>query len=127
GLAFDSKDAPPLAWARLAALPVETWPHLPVALHPSTRLLSMSWSAEKLWQGGNESWRDRHTLFVWRKDSSAQWRIAGKGEAHALRTLRRLGNLQRTCEVLAPESLPQVGSWFAGWVQEGMLVARGTA
>ena len=124
GLAFDAKDAPSLSQSRLRALPVDEWPNLPVALHPSTLILCMSWTAEKLWQGTAEAWRERHALFVWRKDLHSQWRIAGKEEAKALRALQRLGTLQRACEVLPEEDLPRIGEWFAGWVQEGMLTLR---
>src|SRR5690349_10435055 len=46
GLAYDAKDAPVLTHSRLSAVPVEAWAHLPVALHPSTLLLCMSWTAE---------------------------------------------------------------------------------
>lgn len=127
GLAFDAKDAPVLTQSRLRAVPVEAWADLPVAHHPSTLLLCMSWTAEKLWQETGEPRRERHALFVWRKDLRAQWRSASRQEAKALRALQRLGTLQRACEVLPEECLPQVGAWFAGWVQEGMLTAREAA
>ena len=127
GLAFDAKDAPALTQSRLRALPVDSWANLPIAHHPSTLLLCMSWTAEGLWQGTAEPRRERHSLFVWRKDLRAQWRSASNQEAKALRALQRLGTLQRACEVLPEESLPQVGAWFAGWVQEGMLASRQVA
>jgi muconolactone delta-isomerase len=124
GLAFDASDASPLTWSRLNALPVEAWSELPVALHPSTHVLYMSWSAEKLWQGVEEPQPRIHDLLVWRKDLQAQWRIAGHDEALALRALRRSGTLERACEALPETAAAQVGTWFAGWVQEGMLTLR---
>jgi hypothetical protein len=124
GLAFDARDASPLSWSGLNALPVESWSELAIALHPSTHVLNLSWSAEKLWQGVEEPWPYVHDLLVWRKDLQAQWRIAGKDEALALRALRRFGTLQRACEALPETAAAQVGTWFAGWVQEGMLTLR---
>jgi len=121
GLAFDASDASPLTWSRLNALPVEAWSDLPIELHPSTHVLYMSWSAEKLWQGVGEAQPHIHDLLVWRKDLNAQWRITGVDEALALRALRKLGTLEQVCEALPETAAAQVGTWFAGWVQEGML------
>ena len=124
GLAFDARNEIPLTPARLNDFPVAAWADLPIALHPSTHVLYMSWSAEKLWQGVAEPQPHIHDLFVWRKGLDAQWRIAGEDEAFALRALRRHGTLQRACEVLTEGAAAQVGAWFAGWVQEEMLVLR---
>lgn len=121
GLAFDARDARPLSWESLQAFPTESWAELPIALHPSTHVLHMSWSAEKLWQGADEQQPRVHDLFVWRRNLQAHWRIPGEDEAAALRALRQLGTLQRTCEALPEASAAQAGAWFAGWVQEGML------
>ena len=121
GLAFAARDAAPLGPDRLKEVPVEAWGDLPVALHPSTHVLHMSYPAEKLWQGVPEPQPRAHDLLVWRKGLQAQWRIADEGEAVALRALRQLGTLQRACEVLPEASAARVGAWFAGWVQEGML------
>lgn len=126
GLAFDAPDAAPLTSARLAAVPVDAWAELPIMLHPSVHLLYMSWPAEKLWQGVDGHERAHlHDLFVWRKDLQAHWRIAGAQEGLALRTLRQCGTLQRACDALPEEVAAQIGPWFAGWVQEGMLAVRG--
>ena len=125
GLAFDARNEAPLTPSRLNDFPVEAWADLQIALHPSTHVLYMSWSAEKLWQGIAEPQPHIHDLFVWRKDLQAQWRVAGEDEALALRALRRYGTLQGACEVLTEGAAAQVGAWFAGWVQEEMLVLRG--
>lgn len=122
GLAFDAADETPLAWDALKSRPVEDWVGLPIALHPSTQVLSMSWSAEALWEGtAIEHRRNRHALLVWRKDLQAHWRIASRSEALALRALR-FGTLADACDAAPEAAFEQVGEWFAGWVREGMLV-----
>ena len=124
GLAFDARTETALTPARMSDFPVETWADLPITLHPSTHVLYMSWTGEKLWQGTGNQHPHPHDLFVWRKGLEAQWRIAGEDEALALRALRQHGTLQRACEVLTEDAAVQVGTWFAGWVQEEMLVLR---
>lgn len=122
GLAFDADDAPPLTWDDMKSISVDAWPSVPLALHPSTQVLAMSWAAEGLWQGASASHRRHdHALLVWRKDLQAHWRIATRAEAAALRALRP-GTLADACLALGDADAGQVGSWLAGWIREGMLV-----
>ena len=128
--AFDAADAPVIDKDGLARVPVDDWPDLPLALHPSVRVVSMRWAVEAQW----EALRDEialppppeanvHALLVWRKELTAHWRIASVEEGRAVLALGAGGTLQRVCETLGEEKAAQVGAWFAAWVHEGMLVA----
>lgn len=124
GLAFDAEDRATLTWEALKSTPVDAWADLPLALHPSTQVLAMSWGVAKMWEDGAEPRRQDHALLVWRKDLQAHWRVASHAEAAALRALR-LGTLASACAAIPEADAEQVGAWFAGWVSEGML-APGT-
>lgn len=130
--AFDAADAPALDKDGLAQVPVDEWPELPIALHPSVHVVSMGWAVEAQW----EALRDEialppppeanaHALLAWRKQLQAHWRIASVEEGRALLALGARGTLQDACESLGEEDAAQVGAWFAAWVHEGMLVAAG--
>ena len=122
GLAFDATDAAPLTWDHMKAISVDEWPSVPLALHPSTQILAMSWAAEDIWQGTSDTHRrHEHALLVWRKELQAHWRIATRPEAAALRALRP-GTLADACRALPDADAAQVGTWMAGWIREGMLV-----
>jgi hypothetical protein len=121
GMAFDARDVQPLAWEALRSMPLHAWAELPIALHPATQVLAMSWTAEKIWEDTGDARRHEHTLLVWRKGLQAHWRSASPLEGAALRALR-LGNLSLACCAVPEAEIEQVGAWFAGWVSDGMLV-----
>ena len=126
GIAFDARDAEPLAWETLRSMPVESWAELRLGLHPATQVLAMSWNVERLWNAGGRHRREDHVLLVWRKGLQAHWRSASRVEGAALRAVR-LGSLSSACCAVPEAPMDQVGAWFAGWVNEGMLVARDSA
>lgn len=128
--AFDAADAPALDKDGLARVPVDEWPELLIALHPSLQVVSMGWGVEAQW----EALRDEialppqpdanaHALLAWRRQLEVRWRIASVEEGRALLALGARGTLQRACETLGEEDAAQVGTWFAAWVHDGMLVA----
>jgi Putative DNA-binding domain len=123
GVAFDAADAAPLDWNRLRREPLDAWAGLPLALHPSTQVLAMSWAVEPLREGTGEVYAHEHVLIVWRKGLQAHWRIAESAEGTALRALGSLGTLQATCEAMPDACIESLGAWLAGWVAEGMLAA----
>ena len=135
GSAFDAPDTTPLAAGSLAAIPVQQWAGLPLGAHPSVAVLSMSWAVEAQWEavraGGGamaaQPGEHAHALLVWRKNLQSHWRIASLPEGRALRDLDERGTLQRACDTLAEADAEAIGGWFAGWVHEGMLVAKGGA
>jgi hypothetical protein len=134
GLAFDARDAEPLAAGRLAEIRVERWSAMPLAMHPSASVLELAWVIEPHWQAMRKDANARtaapqrraHALLAWRKDLEACWRSATLEEGRALLALHRRGSLAGACEELGPEHEEAIGAWFAGWVREGMLVARAT-
>jgi hypothetical protein len=120
GLAFDAEDRPALTWEALKSTPVDDWAELPLALHPSTQVLALSWAIAKMWEHGAEPRRQDGALLVWRKNLQAHWRVASHAEAAALRALR-LGTLASACAAIPEADAEQLGAWFAGWVTEGMV------
>ncbi len=135
GLAFDARDAEPLTAGRLAAMPVERWSRLPIALHPSVSVLELQWAIEPHWQatrGNGEAQtaapqRHEHALLAWRKGLEACWRSCSLVEGRALLALHRHGSLAGACEEAGAEREQEIGAWFAGWVREGMLVSRASS
>jgi len=135
GLAFDARDAEPLAPERLSQIPVERWSELPVAMHPSVSVLDLAWVIEPHWQAMRKDANARtdpprrgpHALFAWRRGLDAVWRSATLEEGRALLALHRRGSLAGACEAAGPEHEEAIGAWFAGWVREGMLVSRASS
>ena len=130
GTAFDAADARRVDMAYLQQHSVEAWSELPLGLHPSVQVLDMAYNIEAQWEAVK---RDEapgpfqpkaHALLVWRKELQAHWRIASVEEGAALRALAKEGTLQAACEAVPEEVAGEVGTWFAIWVQEGMLAAR---
>jgi len=130
GTAFDAPDAQAIDAHFMARVPVEAWAEMPVALHPSARLVAMEWSVESQWQSIRDDpgaqtaapRREGHVLLAWRKGLEAHWRIASIEEGRALRALHAGGSLLHACEAMADSAeAARVGEWFAGWVAQGML------
>ena len=130
GKAFDAADATTVDMAWLARHPVESWQDLPLDLHPSVQVLYLAYNVEAQWEAVK---RDEapgpfqpkvHALLVWRKELQAHWRIASVEEGAALNALAQGGTLQAACDAVPEDQMDQVGTWFAIWVQEGMLAAR---
>lgn len=134
GEAFDAPDAPALDGERLGAVPVERWGELALALHPSVSVLEMEWAVENPWQRLRDGEAmdaaaidaRPHALLVWRKNLDAHWRSAGVDEAQALLALHTCATLERACEGRDEAQAQRLGTWFAGWVREGMLVRSGS-
>ncbi len=132
GSAFDAPDAAPIEAAFLESIPVDEWADLPFAAHPSVAVLSMSWTVEAQWEAVraesgsaiDEPREHEHALLVWRKNLQSHWRSASVAEGQALLALHASGTLGRACEALDEAGAEAIGGWFAGWVREGMLVAR---
>jgi len=135
GLAFDALDVEPLTAERLAALPVERWSTLPLALHPSVSVLELAWAIEPHWQAMRRDenvettapQRYDHGLLTWRKALDACWRSSSLDEARGLMALHRSGSLAGACAEAGAEREHELGAWFAGWVREGMLVSRASS
>jgi hypothetical protein len=135
GLAFDAHDAEPVTPESLAALPVERWSALPLAMHPSVTVLELDWAIEPHWRAMRKDpevqttapRRHPHALIAWRNALEASWRSATLGEGRALLALHRRGSLAGACQAAGAESEEKIGAWFAGWVREGMLVSRATS
>jgi hypothetical protein len=124
GVAFDAKDAPPLTFEAISGERVDAWPALSIAMHPATQVLDLTWSAEDLWERSAPPRVHAHGLIVWRKELQPRWRATTIAEARALRRLQRQHTLRDACEDVPDELAARMGEWFAGWVNEGLLVLR---
>lgn len=130
GTAFDAADREPLDVQGLADVPVDDWAQLPLALHPSVKVLELQWAIEPIWESVRSSGKSvstapgahAHMLLVWRKELQAHWRIASPEEGRALQALGMHGTLGAACEAIGEQSAIAMGEWFAGWVREEMLV-----
>jgi hypothetical protein len=125
GLAFDARDATPLDWESVKALPVHEWADLPMALHPSVQVLWLSWTAEAAWNEGGRPRRRPHAVFVWRESLKSFWRSVSDEEARALEALGDLGTLQAACERMSDVDMKAMGRWIATWLSQGLLVRGG--
>jgi hypothetical protein len=132
GQAFDAPDASPMRAGQLERLPAADWACLPLALHPSVRVVALRWAVEAAWRALRDNRTVEaasiaphdHALVAWRKDLDAHWRSATWPEARALLRLQAAGSLEGACDADDEAGAQALGAWFAGWLSEGMLIAR---
>ena len=130
GLAFDAADAAPIDPAALKGMAAEALFDLPLRLHPSTQVLSMSHAVGPWWESlavaGTEAPSRvaprEHALIVWRQGLEVKWRTATSEEGEALVALHDAGSLAGACRVIPESTLKALGGWLALWVTEGLLV-----
>ena len=132
-VAFDAADGPVLAIGRLAAIPVEDWPHLAFGFHPSVAMQDLaagtahcyaSFSANK--GGEHESRPDSETILVWRNDGQVFHRAVEAGERLAYLEARGGKTFGDICTLLefqnADEKIVErVASFLADWFRNGLV------
>jgi hypothetical protein len=133
--AFDAPDAPPFDPRVLTLVPEDAWTRALVILHPSLRLLRLSYPVHDVRTAAGDDVtidRERPAIFhvvVWR-DAACVLRVVPIDEAafSLLHTLTNGMELGAACELLA-RSLPdrtdldaRVSSFFQGWTQSGWVV-----
>ena len=129
GLAFDAADAPAVDAAAVEGMDAQALFELPLRLHPSTQVLSMSHAVGPWWSslaaGGDRDARRvarrRHAMIAWRQDLEVKWRTATVEEGEALVALHDAGSLAGACGVLPESRLQPLGAWLACWLAEGLL------
>ena len=137
--AFDAADAPPLAFADLAAVPPEAWEALRFTPHPSALRLDMTTNASAIWSALADGEAPPEAtalaaperLIVWRAEvtplvrpmpdeEAMMWDEAGRGVPFGV-----------LCAMVAtrddPATAPaRAAGWLQGWIAAGLLagVAR---
>lgn len=134
GLSFDAANAPPLAFAELAALPADQWAGARFAAHPSVALLALQWAVEPIWKAltededaaSEEPQAHPHTLLVWRQGLDTRWRSLDSDEATALADCLAGEPFLTLCERAAATRGEEAPAWVAGalrrWIDDGLLV-----
>jgi hypothetical protein len=133
GEAFDAADAAPLRVEDIASMAAEACGRLALTLHASVKILALEWGVEAAWRALRDGETialpavrvHSHGLLVWRKDLDAHWRSVTRAEANALLGLHAAGSLDAACEDLHECHAAEMGTWFAGWLAQGMLVLAG--
>ncbi len=137
GSAFDGEDAEPLQVADFVQLPAEAWSSLRFDLHPTLRLLALSWNVEPLWaaltadpQADTDAPEAfAHHLLIWRKEHQTQWRSVEPVEAHLLNAVQNGHTFGDLCELThdfgtadcANDAATAVAGYLRIWVEAGLL------
>jgi len=140
GSSFDAADAAPLSFADLAQVPVDRWPALRFAPHPSLRRVGLQWAVEPIWRAltADENADTappeplEHRLLVWRIGLDTRWRAIEPDEDAALARCLAGERFDAVCAALAAlapddagaeaQSAAQVAGWLRGWVDAGLLL-----
>ena len=131
--AFDAADSEPLTVAEMLTLSPETWPSLRFEVHPSLRLLQLSWNVEPLWTvlsadknaetAPPEAYE--HHLLIWRIAHRTQWRSVEPVEALLLGATISGCSFAELCESAAQYHGTGAAETVAGylriWVEAGLL------
>jgi hypothetical protein len=138
--ALDAADAPCLGVADLAGIPLETWPDLRFALHPSITRLDLWWNAPILWKAidakqppqAPERSDTLQAWLVWRQDLASYFKSLDVAEAAALDTLRAGGCFAQICEGLCEtvdeEEVPlHAAQLLQHWLAKGLIAALESA
>ncbi|MDC8784851.1 HvfC/BufC N-terminal domain-containing protein [Roseateles koreensis] len=142
--AFDGPDAPPLTIVQLAEWPAGAWPQQVFRLHPTVRLVPMTWAIEPAWRALRavdpdageadpvlpEPQAQVHLLLVWREALETRWRSLPAHEAALLQAMARGDCFAEICEQAAATGLTgsadlaaaQVLQALLTWVTAGLLV-----
>ncbi|MEO8278627.1 MAG: DNA-binding domain-containing protein [Ideonella sp.] len=133
--AFDAADAEPLSADRLAAVPADDWAAMVFQPMPGLSFLQLQWNVGPVWRalqrGGDEIEMpepDRldHTLLVWRRGLTPQWRALEPQDAALLRDAldgRSFGDLcERLSDRVSGDEAAQLAvTALHGWLAEGLL------
>jgi hypothetical protein len=137
GLSFDAPDASPLDVNGLRGMAPEAWGEAVFCLHPSVRLLAMTWNSVALWQALNDGQEppapraaaQAGNWVVWRTDGQPHFRSLDALEARALRLVGDGASFADVCEAAAEQGGGDPTSGMAGllanWLAHGLLALPG--
>lgn len=134
--AFDAADAEPLESADLAAVPAEDWPSLVFRPMPGLTLLPLQWNVGPVWRALQADGQDvelpepdalDHTLLIWRRGLTPQWRALDPLDASLLCDAIDGRPFAALCERLADasgsldEATARVVGSLRGWIADGLF------
>lgn len=135
GEVFDAPDAPPVGMDALQAIAPRQWGDLNVQVHPSARVLHLSWNVPVVWQAldaGNTppalSAAETPTAWLmWRRELQPHWRSLQADEAWALAQAADGGSFGDICEGLqawldSAEIALRAAGFIKQWVTDELLV-----
>ena len=133
GLAFDSRDAEPVHFEEIAAVPAREWAEMRFLPHASLHVIELSTNAVSIWQeiDAQDSFEvmvsaQPVTWGIWRKKHSPYFRSMDNEEAWALKAMlagETFGTIcQGLCQWIAEEEAPaRAAGMLRGWVDEGWI------
>lgn len=138
GEVFDAADATPMGIAALQGIAAQDWAELSVQVHPSTRLLNLSWNVPVVWQALDAdeappplSAAERPVAWLmWRRELRPHWRSLQPDEAWALQQALAGGSFGVICEGLQTwlevEQIPlRAAGFIKQWVSDELVVELG--
>ena len=131
--AFHSFDEVPLNPADIRSIPPEKWENLRIVFQPSVSLLSTHWPVLDLWLGRHQpigklsahKTQIPERILIGRRELKVRCERLDHNQFELVRHLLGGETLGDACEklVLAEgEAAPPVGSWFARWVGDALIV-----
>lgn len=133
--AFDAADAEPLKAADLAAVPAADWPSLVFRPMPGLTLLPLRWNVGPVWRALQadeavelpEPDALDHTLQIWRRGLTPQWRALDALTADLLREVIDARPVAELCERLVQlnpigdAAARQFTELLRGWMADGLF------
>jgi len=132
---FDSKDQKTLNLNDLSQIAPEQWSELTFNLHPSLRILNLSWNAPSLWQAieqeADPQSPEKNQLpvswIIWRPELETHFRSMASAEAMGFDLIKKGKSFGELCEFMTglvkPEEAAQkAASFLARWIEDGLFV-----
>lgn len=135
--AFDADDKYVVVEADMAHVPLDSWPDLSVALHPSVSWFGYTWNILPVWKAVKENSEipelqqldERETCLVWRHGLVTKYRTLEKKESLLMLAADNGSSFSQWCEILvnageAEDDVPMmVAMILKTWIGLGMITA----
>jgi hypothetical protein len=136
--AFNASDQVSIEEGDVARVPVEKWPELSFAFHPSVHVFSYYWNILPLWQAHKEQkpFPDveklpaQESCLVWRRQLNTFFRTLPKDEAELLGAACQGADFSQLCELLSedmreiqdPQEIPmRAASLLKTWIADTIV------
>lgn len=138
GEAFDAANRESVTVEAMAQVPVDAWPGMHFALHPSVRQLRLDSNVPSIWRAitadppeATPRWAHAPTSWLlWRRDLEVHWRSLDSDEAGALRSAAAGADFSQICARLhadsdiAEDAAPlRVAGMLKRWLADGLVSA----
>lgn len=133
--AFDARDAPLVAPQAAVAMPASDWPVVRLRLHPSVRILALSWNTLQVWRSvkeghpvpGHRTLARPGSCLIWRDGLVTRYRSLQADESAALSAVASGATFAALCEGLAASGIPagslapQAAGFLKTWLSHGLV------